>query len=406
MTRAQHADPKHRPANTTMSNSHDSEEAVQLQSASIQGHVDPQYTAVAEAFEENFAVRGDSGAACTVIVGGRTVVDLWGGSAGGVSWTRDTRSVVFSVSKGITTICLLMAVEADHLKLDAPVAHYWPEFAQAGKDAMTVRQLLAHQAGLVAPERPMTMEDLRAWEPVTDALAAQTPMWRPGSGYAYHALTVGWLAGEVLRRATGLRPAQWLRERIAEPLGLRLQFGADPTDPSFALQGEPLPGGPAPDTDPVDQDLTNRVMGMNGAFDGLNLFKTVNSADFLSFEMPAANLVSSARDLARLYAATIGEVDGVRLLHPGTIRDARLPQSFGGPLLGPHDGNRWATGFLIDSSHRGMAGPGSFGHDGAGGQLAFANPEREVAFAYTTIRPGDATDRRGEELCSALRSTL
>jgi CubicO group peptidase (beta-lactamase class C family) len=361
---------------------------------------------VADAFFENFTEHGDTGAACSVYLRGEPVVDLWAGDTGRGPWTRDTRSVVFSVSKGVTTICLLMAVEDGLIELDDPVAQYWPEFAENGKAGTTVRQALAHQAGLVAPAEPLTVEDLRSWDPVTEVLARQRPAWEPGTAHAYHPLTVGWLVGEVLNRATGMRPARWLQERIAEPLGLRTTFGIDPTTPDFAPIGEQLPIAADADPAEIDLDLAARALGMNGAVEGLDLFRTANTAAFLDYEIPAGNLVTTARDLARLYAATIGEVDGVRLLQPATIRDARLPMSAGKPFYGPDEGNRWGTGFMIDSPRRGMAGPGSFGHDGAGGQLAFANPELGVAFAYQTIRPGGVPDVRAEALSQALRTCL
>jgi CubicO group peptidase (beta-lactamase class C family) len=155
-----------------------------------------------------------------------------------------------------------------------------------------------------------------------------------------------------------------------------------------------------------DPLLLARVMGMGGAFDGLDLFNTVNTADFLGHESPGANLVSNARSLARLYAATVTEVDGIRLLRPETVRDARVEQSAGTPFFGPSTGVRWGTGFMTNWPGREMLGPGSFGHDGAGGQLGFAHPELQIGFGYQTIRPGGIPDDRAEALCRALRACL
>ena len=369
------------------------------------GYVAAGFGRVADAFAENFTERGDTGAACTVYVDGELVVDLWRGSSGRGPFSRDTRSVMFSVSKGITAICLLMASEEGLLELDAPVAQYWPEFGGQGKDRLTVRQLLAHRAGLIAPDEPMTVEDLRAWFPVTDALARQEPLWEPGTAFAYHALTIGWLVGEVLRRATGKRPSDWLRDRIAGPLGLSMTFGTDADDADFAPLGEPLPTTAAAATI-ADLDLIERAMGMNGAFEGLNIFAAANGHDFLSPEIAAGNLVSSAHDVARVYAATVSDVEGVRLLRPDTIRDARLPVSAGAPFVGIDAGQRWGTGFMLNSATRQMAGEGSFGHDGAGGQLGFGQLENGVALGYQTLRPGGEPDIRAEELCRALRHCL
>ncbi len=377
----------------------------------VEGIVEPGFEKVADAFAENFTDRGDSGAACAVYLGGVPVVDLWAGTTARGPWTRDTTSVLFSVSKGVLTVLLLMAVERGQLDLDAPVATYWPEFAAAGKHAVTVRQVLAHQAGLIAPERDLTVADLAAWHPAADTLAGQAPLWTPGTGFAYHAITIGFLAGEILRRATGSRPAQFLAEHVTGPLKLDMNYGADPADPKLAPIGTQLPtGDPAVAAALVvaagDPLLLARVMGMGGAFDGLDLFNTVNTADFLGHESPGANLVSNARSLARLYAATVTEVDGIRLLRPETVRDARVEQSAGTPFFGPSTGVRWGTGFMTNWPGREMLGPGSFGHDGAGGQLGFAHPELQIGFGYQTIRPGGIPDDRAEALCRALRACL
>ena len=373
----------------------------------IHGTVQAGFEPIADAFATNFTDRGDTGAACTVYLHGALVVDVHAGDHQLGPWSADTRSILFSVSKGITTVCVLMAVEAGHLALDEPVATYWPEFAQNGKGSLTVRQLLAHRAGLIAPDEALTLEDLSGWFPVTEALARQQPLWEPGTAHSYHALTFGWLAGEVLRRATGLRPADWLHQHINEPLGLGLTFGTDPaTDPHFAFQEAILPSTQEPTLEAPDTQMQARVMGMNGAMDGMNLFATANTSALLGYESPAANIVGTSHDIARLYAATIGEIDGIRLLQPDTIQDARLPQSIGAPFFGPDAGHRWGTGFMLDSPVRSMAGPGSFGHDGAGGQLGFAHPESGVALAYATIRPGGDPDDRAEALCRALRTVL
>lgn len=379
--------------------------------ADVHGDVAAGFAAVADAFRANFVRGSETGAAVSVYRRGEPVVQLYAGvTDDGSAFTAATRSVVFSVSKGITTIAVLMAVERGLLSLDAPVADHWSEFAANGKDAVTLRHVLAHQAGLVAPDEPMTMHQLRAWFPVTDVLAAQTPLWEPGTAHAYHAMTFGWLAGEVLRRATGQRPSQWLRHHIAEPLGIRPTFGIDPSSADFSRQAPPSISS-TPDRTRTGADLEaeamqTRIMGMHGAFDGLHLFASANQPDFLATELPAANLVATADELARIYAATVSHVDGVELLQPATVQDALRVQSSGPPVIGADWGLRWGTGFMIDSPKRRMAGAGSFGHDGAGGQLAFAHAETGLSFAYVTNQPGGDADRRAELLCEALRSCL
>ncbi|PKV95508.1 MULTISPECIES: serine hydrolase [Amycolatopsis] len=372
------------------------------------GLVSAGFEPVADAFGANFDRRGDTAASCVVYADGKPVVDLSAGETDRGRWTPDTRSVVFSVSKGVTTVCVLMAVERGLIELDAAVAKYWPEFADNGKETTTVRQLLAHQAGLVAPEADLTADDLRAWHPVVDRLARQAPAWIPGTTFAYHAITFGWLAGEVLRRASGQRPSEWLRDHVAGPLNLAMTYGADLADPDFCPMLEPLPN-----TEPAEaidellaQPMAVRAMSLGGLFDPANMTESANGPDYLTPEIPGANLVANARSLARLYAATVGEVDGIRLLAPDTVSDAAAVRSKGKPFIGPAEGNRWGTGFMLASTRRGMAGPGSFGHDGLGGQLAFAHPETRIAFAYQTARPGGVPDDRAEALCRALRTCL
>lgn len=376
----------------------------------VDGLVTPRFGSVADAFNDNFERRGDTAASCVVYADGVPVLDIWAGETGRGAWTPDTRSVVFSASKGVTTVCLLMAVERGFIELDALVTKYWPEFAEHGKETTTVRHLLAHQAGLVAPAVDLTADDLRAWDPVVDVLARQAPAWPPGTAYAYHALTFGWLAGEVLRRATGQRPGEWLGDHVAGPLNLAMTYGADPASDDVCPTQESLPI-----TDPVAagklaellaDPMLGRAMSLGGLFDLTDLAAVANGPDYLSAEIPGGNLVTNARSLARLYAATVSEVDGVRLLGPDTVRDATVVRSEGQPFIGLDEGNRWGTGFMLDSARRGMAGPGSFGHDGLGGHVAFAHPGTRIAFAYQTARPGGIPDDRAEVLCRALRSCL
>jgi len=376
----------------------------------IRGQVASGFEPVAAAFAENVERRGETGASCAVYQGGRLVADLWVARGADDAWTPETRTCVYSVSKGVTTICLLMAAERGLLDLDAAVSTYWPEFGAAGKASITVRQVLAHRAGLAWVDEDLSVEDLVAWTPVVDALAAQRPAWEPGTRYAYHAVTFGWLAGEVLRRTTGLRPSAWLREHVAEPLGLQMTFGGTVDDPGICPPRESLPvvdvEAAAAIATALDDPRAVRAMTLGGAIDVGDLFGAFARPELLAAEIPAANLVTNARSLARIYAATVGEIDGIRLLEPNTITDARRLQSHGEPAVGLDEGNRWGTGFMLSSPRRGMAGDGSFGHDGAGGHLAFAHPELEVAFGYHTSRPGGIPDDRAEALCAALRSCI
>jgi CubicO group peptidase (beta-lactamase class C family) len=214
----------------------------------------------------------------------------------------------------------------------------------------------------------------------------------------------------VLHRATGLRPGQWLREHVADPLDLTMTFGADPTPADLHPLADPLPS-----TDPeaaammaaaFAEPMIARSISLGGVIDPARIVQDANEEPWLSAEIPAGNLVTNARSLARLYAATVGEVDGVRLLGPDIVRDALVVRSEGLPFVGPDQGSGWGTGFMTSSAHRPMIGPGSFGHDGLGGCLGFAHPESEVAFAYQTAQPGGLPDDRANALSHALRDCL
>ncbi|MEV5589826.1 serine hydrolase domain-containing protein [Nonomuraea pusilla] len=192
------------------------------------GETAPGFEAVRETFEAQLPGEREAGAAVAVYLHGRKVVDLWGGVADpatGRPWERDTLQVVFSTTKGVTAACAHLLAERGELDLDAPVAAYWPEFAANGKDRLPVRWLLTHQAGLPAIDRPVTPAQALAWEPMVTALAAQRPLWEPGTGHGYHAHTYGWLVGEVVRRVSGRSLGTYLAEEIAAPLGLDLWIG-------------------------------------------------------------------------------------------------------------------------------------------------------------------------------------
>src|SRR5208282_5387074 len=197
---------------------------------SIEGQCDPRFEKVRAAFAANFESRGEVGAATAVMLNGRPVVDLWGGHMEKERtrpWTRDTLVNVYSTTKGLTAIYAHRLVDAGALDLDAPVATYWPEFAQAGKEKIPVRFLLSHRAGLPAVRKLLDDDALFNWNKMTMALAEQEPWWEPGTRHGYHALTFGWLVGEVIRRITGKTLGTYFREEIAQPLGLDCHIGLD-----------------------------------------------------------------------------------------------------------------------------------------------------------------------------------
>ena len=201
----------------------------------IEGFCDPRFQGVRDAFAENFERRNEYGAAVSVYLEGIPVVDLWGGHADrerSRPWTRDTIANLFSTTKGLSAICAHRLVDQGLLDLDSPVALYWPEFAQAGKDHIRVRQLLNHRAGLPAIHRPLPDAAMFDWSAMTTALAAEEPWWIPGTRHGYHAITYGWLVGEVVRRVTGKTLGRYFHDEIAAPLGLDLHIGLDAKEDS------------------------------------------------------------------------------------------------------------------------------------------------------------------------------
>ncbi|HZG06588.1 MAG TPA: serine hydrolase domain-containing protein [Streptomyces sp.] len=374
------------------------------------GWADEGYGAVADAFRRNFAEPGELGAAVTVFVGGRKVVDLWGGIADertGRPWEEDTATPVFSAVKGVTTLCALLLAQEGRLDLDAPVARYWPEFARNAKEAITTRTVLAHRAGLPALDRALDFEEITAWLPVVRALEEQEPLWEPGEAIEYHGHTLGFVVGEVIRRITGLTPGAYFREAVADGLGLRTWIGVPGEElPRLARLKEPDGGVPLP---PADTLLT-RILTLNGAlvFPGVDVPGGYCSPEALAAEFPGAGGASSARGLATLYAAAATGVDGApRLLSRETVTDAVRELSSGPHWSGlPDMGTRWGTGFKLDCPSCPMLGPRSFGHDGAGGPMGFGDDEWGVGFGYVANRMIGADDDRVDHLVAALRTCL
>src|SRR5688572_14315514 len=194
----------------------------------IGGSVEPGFEGVADAFRANFEQHGEVGAATSVYVAGRKVVDLWGGvadRAAGTPYTEDSLQLVFSTTKGATAACANLLAQRGDLDVDAPVAHYWPEFKAAGKGDIPVRWLLCHKAGLPYVDAELTLEEALAWDPMIRALEEQAPVWEPGTAHGYHATTYGWLVGEVVRRISGKSLGTFFHDEIAEPLGLEFWIG-------------------------------------------------------------------------------------------------------------------------------------------------------------------------------------
>ena len=378
--------------------------------APVQGFVEAGFELVREAFAANFERNGDVGAACCIHVRGRPVVDLWGGvtTLGGTKpYTNDTLQLVASTTKGVVAIAAHMLAQEGKLDFDAPVTRYWPEFGAAGKEHIPVRWLFSHRAGLAAIDRPLSLDDVYAWDPVADALAAQRPLWEPGTAHGYHVGTFGWLAGEVIRRVSGKSVGMFVAERIAEPLGLEFWIGLPRAeiDRVAPLIPAPPPSGPP---DVFTARLLDPTTLLHRAFvNPMLLPNTLNEPGFWAAEIPAANGIGTARAISRLYAACIGEVGGVRLLTSGTLEHATEVQAAGEDLVLGYE-TRYATGFQLAFPFRPMAGQGSFGHYGMGGSVGFADRERDFSFAYVMnqMLPSGGIDPRPAALVQALLSCL
>lgn len=385
----------------------------------IDGFVASGFEAVREAFAENFAAGGDVGAAVTVYRDGEPVVDLWGGLAdpeGERQWERDTLQLVYSATKGVTSTVAHLLAQRGELELDAPVARYWPEFAAADKGDIPVRWLLSHQAGLAALDTPVPLADALAWDPMVDALAAQTPNWTPGTAHGYHGRTFAWLVGEVIRRATGRTVGRILAEDIAGPFGIDFFIGVPAAERHRVsrLVFAPTVDVSSVPEEMIPEELRPMVIAMRDPQALVNrAFQVTDPADIdfndptvQAAEIPSSNGIGTARGLARLYASTIGEVDGARLLTPETLAAATREQAGGidRVMMIP---DRYATGYMLPTESFAFGGPNSFGHPGRGGSLAFADPDTGIAFAYVpNYIIESAPDLRARNLVDAVSKSL
>ncbi|QYN22091.1 serine hydrolase domain-containing protein [Amycolatopsis sp. DSM 110486] len=352
--------------------------------APVHGETAEGFEPVAQAFQQNFAERSELGAAVTVVARGRTVVDLWGGWADEerrAPWRRPTLTNLWSSTKGLVALCALQLVESGDLDLDAPVARYWPEFAAAGKAGIPVRWLLSHRSGVtgVAPEHPLQIDDLLDWTKMTLLLSAQEPLFEPGSASGYHALSYGFLVGEVIRRITGQTAGEFFRANVALPLNVDVHIGVIRDDlVRCSTMVEP---GAGPERTVAPDRATLAALA-----NPLPLGRTANLTRWRVAEVPAANGHGTAHGLATIYGAL---ADGSeRLLRYETIELGRTGQGRCRDLVMGLD-NEFGLGFTLGSDQRSFGpNPRAFGHDGFGGSTGFADPESGVGFGYVMNRMG------------------
>jgi CubicO group peptidase (beta-lactamase class C family) len=363
--------------------------------------------------QEKYPIGGSS---LAIFKEGEPVLNIWQGEAeAGKPWTQDTTSVVFSCTKGLTSILAHTLIQEGKLDLEEKVSHYWPEFAQAGKQDIPVKWLLQHKAGLSATRRALSIDEITDGHTIEDELAAQEPLWEPGTAHGYHALTFGTLVGKLIHNITGLTAGKYFAQLIAEPLGVDAWIGL-PKE-KFANLAPLISDGNRPEifAEPnTDLYWQSRAMSFGGALNHLvESYETgFNNPQLIEAELPAAGAVSNAYSLAKIYSAAVIETDGVRLLGDETLQAAVVPQSTGPLKFEPPVGTKfpaWGNGFMVDvPGLKDLLGPSSFGHDGLGGQNAFGDFEHRLGFAYTSnfLLSGADDQWRQQVLIRELKSIL
>lgn len=379
----------------------------------IQGHFELQFEAVRDAFAALFDGSQERGAALCVQIGGQTVLDLWAGTAdkdASEAWHTDTLLNLFSCTKPFTAVTALQLVAEGKLQLDVPVAHYWPEFAAAGKERITLRQLLSHRAGLPAIRQQLPPEALYQWQSMTDALAAEAPWWEPGSAHGYAPITYGWLVGELLRRADGRGPGDSIVARVAKPLGLDFHVGL--ADEEFYRVAHIARGKGVMGDEAAQRLLTMTMreplaMSTRAFTNPPSILTSTNRPEWRRMQQPAANGHGNARSLAGFYS---GLLDG-SLLEAELLTQFTREHSLGQDLTLLTQ-TRFGLGCMLDQVDVANAtfglGPRAFGHPGAGGSVGFADPERDVAFGFATntLGPYVLMDPRAQHLARVLGSCL
>ena len=402
--------------------------------AMISGFAAEGFEGVREQFEKNFAKRGEVGGSVAVVRDGEYLVDLWGGWASESrtrAWEADTIVNVWSTTKGLVAMCAHILIDRRQLELDEPVASYWPEFAQAGKENITVRQLLSHRSGLMGWEEPIPPEDMFNWEKLCEMLAATEPFWEPGTASGYHMRTFGHLVGEVVRRIDGRPIGQFLREEISEPLQADLFIGVSEEDHHRVADLSHIPpdGGTADSTDmslniasesadeaadeTADSDsefaFTDRMIrSLSGPEIGL---ERANSAEWRCGAFPSSNGHANARGIAAAYGtiAAGGVFGETRIFSPAAAERMREAQPTGrDKIIGAvSPQTTWGMGFMVNTPPAYGPNPRAFHHGGIGGSLGFCDPDAGFGFGYAMNAMGSPLeDRRAFSLLNAVYKSL
>jgi CubicO group peptidase (beta-lactamase class C family) len=370
----------------------------------IEGFVAPGFEAAREAFAENFARAGDYqevGAALAAYHDGVLVVDLWGGFADSRHsrpWKRDTLVNVWSATKAATATAAAVLVDRGLIAYETKVSKVWPEFAQAGKGETTLTHLLSHQAGLPGFAEPTAIEDQFDFAACVRKLERQAPAWTPGTATSYHAMTYGWLAGEIIRRVSGRSPGAFLAEAVTGPIGAEIFVGLPESQEGrvaeiLAPRREP-DMGPGPLSTSALMALTNPAQSPTAP----------NRRPWRAAQIPAANGQASALGLARLFAALVGggQLEGARILSPAGVAAMTAPATADGradQFLGFVDA--WAMGVALNRPGIYGPNPNAYGHSGWGGSFGCADPDAKVAIGYVCNQMGPELvgDPRTSGLC-------
>lgn len=362
-----------------------------LEPDTVRGWCADEFERVRTAFAENFAERDEVGAAVAVWVDGDLVVNLWGGSADAAGcrpWSENTLASIYSGSKGLTSTCVHLLADRGELDLNAPVARYWPEFGQAGKEDITLAMVLGHRSGVIGPRTPMSWRDVTDWDGVCNRIAAAEPWWPPGTAQGYHVVTFGFILGEVVRRVTGRTLGQYLRTEIAEPLGLDVHIGLSPAEHHRCAEMVNKPTVrnlltenrvAVPPGTLSDHPMAGWAVSMNFVPDDELGARAIDAWRIAEF--PSTNAHVSALGMATFYNALAQE----KLLTREQMELARVSQGGYDPdvVLGPRVADHgWGLGYMLNQ--RGVAGPNlkSFGHGGSGGSFAFVDLEHRIGYAY------------------------
>jgi CubicO group peptidase (beta-lactamase class C family) len=391
----------------------------------LRGHVAAGFESVAEAFATNFREEEELGAGCSVVIDGETLVDLWGGWAKedrSAEWDKHSTVCMMSVAKGVTGIAFNMLADRGLVDFDAPIAQYWPEFAQAGKQAITVRMVLDHTAAIpVLTTDTMYPGGFFDFEAYIRALEVQEPLWQPGTRAAYHVHNQGFLLGEIMRRVTGMTVGPFLRENVSGPLGAEYYTGGMTAEEQSHV-AEVLPNTGARLFAAKDTAMPEKPDTPEGWQDGAVLRKfaflqnpqeawrdTMNSPRWREVEIASGSGHGNARGVARIYGATTGVVDGVDLLSDDQL-EAMIEEQHNQIELLQERPYHQANSVLLNTPKAVYMGPNmrSFGHHGLGGSIGFGDPDAKLGFAYCCNQMHAVGDNgpRARRLIDAVYSCL